>query len=187
MNRHFALLTGLLICCCVPKTTLPPAQCVGGFPSLISGTGSILPEQTIRYAPNGDQAGKSNAAPSRQRQGAPTSEAREKQGRTAGHRNGRTSSTGGRLARLQAKTPDQTVAYATRANLRPAARTQRTARRQQPPPRNSHPGTLPGQYHQRQIPALLHATQHVLHQQIRTSPHTPLQDCALVRAGAPFA
>ena len=34
------------------------------------------------------------------------------------HRNGRTSSTGGRLARLQAKTPDQTVAYATRANLR---------------------------------------------------------------------
>lgn len=160
----------------------------GGFPSFNFGN---------RQHPAGaNNPLRPERRPSRQKQrcpragngrGHPHPKPAKKQGRTAGHRNGRTSSTGGRLARLQAKTPDQTVAYATRANLRPAARTQRTARRQQPPPRNSHPGTLPGQYHQRQIPALLHATQHVLHQQIRTSPHTPLQDCALVRAGAPFA
>ena len=65
MNRHFALLTGLLICCCVPKNDVTARTMRGGgdFPLLISGTGNILPEQTIRYAPNGDQAGKSNAAP----------------------------------------------------------------------------------------------------------------------------
>lgn len=65
MNRHFALLTGLLICCCVPKNDVTARTMRGGgdFPLLISGTGNILTEQTIRYAPNGDQAGKSNADP----------------------------------------------------------------------------------------------------------------------------
>lgn len=166
MNRNFLLLTGLLICCASRQMTLSSAQCVGGgdFPLLISGAGNILPERIVLSASRGGEAGKNNADPAPATAGITQARSRGKQGRTAGHRNGRIPPTGGHLARPQAKTPNQTVACAACANRRPAARTQRTARRKQPPPRNGHPGTLPGQYHQRQIPALLHATQHVLHQ-----------------------
>ena len=64
MNRHFALLTGLLICCCVPKKTLPPAQCVGDFPLFNFGEpATSCRSKQSATPPNGDQAGKSNAAP----------------------------------------------------------------------------------------------------------------------------
>lgn len=65
MNRYFFLLTGLLICCYVPINDVTARTMRGGgdFPLLISVTGNILPEQIVRYAPNGDQAGKSNTDP----------------------------------------------------------------------------------------------------------------------------
>lgn len=65
MNRNFLLLTGLLICCCVPTNDFIVRTMRGGgdFPLLISGAGNILPERIVLSASRGGEAGKNNADP----------------------------------------------------------------------------------------------------------------------------
>lgn len=136
MNRHFALFTGLLICCCVPKNDVTARTMRGGDFLFNFGNWQHPAGETIRYAPNGDQAGKSNAAPEPATAGG-THIRSPRKSNTYCRPSQRQFLFYWRPSPLQAKTPDQTVAYATRANLRPAARTQRTARRQ----RSLEPGS----------------------------------------------
>lgn len=65
MNRNFLLLTGLLICCCVPTNDFIVRTMRGGgdFPLLISGAGNILRERIVLSASRGGEAGKNNADP----------------------------------------------------------------------------------------------------------------------------